>query len=176
VILVGETRDLETAQISIRAALTGHLVFSTLHTNDCPSTIARLVDMGIPPFLVSSSLLLILAQRLGRKICKDCREPYEGDEDTLAPYGHVPTGGRCTFHKGKGCQVCNFTGMKGRVAIYEVMPITEEIRDMILKSAPTADLRLAAQQQGMKSLRQAGLMKVLEGTTTVEEVVRVTLA
>jgi type IV pilus assembly protein PilB len=177
VILVGETRDLETAQIAIRAALTGHLVFSTLHTNDSPSTIARLVDMGIPPFLVASSLVLILAQRLGRKVCKDCREPYEADEEMLIPYGHQPTGlGKVAFFRGKGCQTCNFTGMKGRVAIYEVMPITQETRDMILRGASTADLRAAAQSQGMKTLRQAGLLKVLEGTTTVEEVLRVTVA
>jgi len=177
VILVGETRDLETAQISIRAALTGHLVFSTLHTNDCPSTIARLLDMGIPPFLVASSLLLLLAQRLGRKVCRACREPYDADEESLVPYGHVPSGkGKVQFYKGKGCATCNFTGMKGRVAIYEVMPISEELRDAILKSASTAELRSIAQSQGMRSLRQAGLMKVLEGTTTVEEVLRVTLS
>jgi type IV pilus assembly protein PilB len=177
VILVGETRDLETAQISIRAALTGHLVFSTLHTNDCPSTIARLLDMGIQPFLVASSLLLILAQRLGRKICKACKEPFEGDEESLVPYGHVPQGlGKVTFHKGKGCPTCNFTGMKGRVAIYEVMPISEELRDAILRNVPTAELRELAQSQGMKSLRQSGLLKVLDGTTTIEEVLRVTLS
>ncbi len=177
VILVGETRDLETAQISIRAALTGHLVFSTLHTNDCPSTIARLLDMGIPPFLVASSLLLLLAQRLGRKVCRACREPYDADEESLVPYGHVPSGkGKVQFYKGKGCATCNFTGMKGRVAIYEVMPISEELRDAILKNASTAELRSMAQSQGMRSLRQAGLMKVLEGTTTVEEVLRVTLS
>jgi type IV pilus assembly protein PilB len=177
VILVGETRDLETAQISIRAALTGHLVFSTLHTNDCPSTIARLLDMGIPSFLVASSLLLVLAQRLGRKICKQCREPYDADEESLVQYGHVPTGkGKMQFYKGKGCATCNFTGMKGRVAIYEVMPIGEELRDGILKNAPTAELRSLALAAGMKSLRQAGLMKVIEGTTTVEEVLRVTLS
>ncbi len=177
VILVGETRDLETAQISIRAALTGHLVFSTLHTNDCPSTIARLLDMGIPPFLVASSLLLIVAQRLGRKICRACREPYDADEESLVTYGHVPSGkGRVQFYKGKGCATCNFTGMKGRVAIYEVMPITEEIRDGILKNMSTAELRAIAQSQGMKSLRQAGLLKVIEGTTSIEEVLRVTLS
>ena len=177
VILVGETRDLETAQISIRAALTGHLVFSTLHTNDCPSTIARLVDMGIPPFLISSALQLILAQRLGRKVCKDCKEPYEADEETLVPYGHVPTGlGRLQLFKGKGCQICNFTGMKGRIALYEVMPISQELRDAILKAAPTAELREIAQAQGMKTLRQAGLYKVIEGTTTVDEVLRVTMS
>jgi len=176
VILVGETRDLETAQISIRAALTGHLVFTTLHTNDCPSTIARLLDMGIPPFLVSSSLLLILAQRLGRKLCSGCREPYEVDEQTLVPYGHVSTGrGKVTLYKGKGCPACSFTGMKGRVAIYEVMPISDELRDAILRSAQTAELQKIAQSQGMKTLRQSGLSKVLEGTTTIEEVLRVTL-
>jgi type IV pilus assembly protein PilB len=177
VILVGETRDLETAQISIRAALTGHLVFTTLHTNDCPSTVARLFDMGIQPFLLSSSLLLILAQRLGRKICKDCKQPYDAKEEDLVPYGHVPTGrGKVQFFKGKGCQTCNFTGMKGRVAIYEVMPISEPVRDMILKNASTAELREAARKEGMKTLREAGLYKVLEGTTTVEEVLRVTLS
>src|SRR5213596_1283281 len=153
VILVGETRDLETAQISIRAALTGHLVFTTLHTNDCPSTIARLLDMGIPPFLVASSLLLIVAQRLGRKICRACREPYDADEASLVTYGHVPSGkGRVQFYKGKGCATCNFTGMKGRIAIYEVMPVGEELRDAILKNASTADLRSIAQSQGMRSL------------------------
>src|SRR5262244_2629598 len=177
VVLVGETRDLETAQIGIRAALTGHLVLTTLHTNDSPSTVARLLDMGIPPFLVSSSLLLILAQRLGRKICRQCREPYDADEESLVQYGHVPSGkGKLQFYKGKGCATCNFTGMKGRIAIYEVMPITEEVRDGILKNVPTAELRAVAQSQGMKSLRQAGLMKVIEGTTTVEEVLRVTLS
>ena len=177
VILVGETRDLETAQIGIRAALTGHLVLTTLHTNDCPSTIARLLDMGIPPFLVSSSLLLILAQRLGRKICKECKEPFEEEEESLIPYGHVPQGlGKVSFYKGKGCPVCNFTGLKGRVAIYEVMPVTQEIRDLILRNAPTAEIREMAISQGMKTLRQSGLLKVLEGTTTVEEVLRVTLA
>ncbi len=177
VILVGETRDLETAQISIRAALTGHLVFSTLHTNDCPSTIARLLDMGIPSFLVASSLLLVLAQRLGRKVCKQCREPYDADEESLVQYGHVPTGkGKMQFYKGKGCATCNFTGMKGRIAIYEVMPVGEDLRSAILKNASTAELRAIAETAGMRSLRQAGLMKVIEGTTTIEEVLRVTLS
>jgi type IV pilus assembly protein PilB len=133
--------------------------------------------MGIPPFLVSSSLLLILAQRLGRKICSQCKEPYNADEESLVPYGHVPTGkGKVQFYKGKGCPTCNFTGMKGRVAIYETMPISEELRGAILKSATTAELREVAQRDGMKTLRQNGLQKVLEGTTTVEEVLRVTLA
>jgi len=177
VILVGETRDLETAQISIRAALTGHLVFTTLHTNDCPSTVARLVDMGVQPFLLSSALQLILAQRLGRKICSECKEPVEGHEEQLVPLGHVSQGlGKVTFYKGRGCQTCNFTGMKGRVAIYEVMPITEELRELVLKDASTAELREMAQRQGMKTLRQAGLQKVLEGTTTAAEILRVTMS
>jgi type IV pilus assembly protein PilB len=177
VILVGETRDLETAQIAVRAALTGHLVFSTLHTNDCPSTVARLVDMGIPPFLVSSSLQLILAQRLGRKVCQACREPYDADEESLVPYGHTPTGvGRCTLYKGRGCATCNYTGMKGRVAIYEVMPVTDQLRDMILKSASPASLAAAARTNGTLPLRAAGIRKALEGITTIAEVLRVTLA
>jgi len=176
IILVGETRDLETAQIGIRAALTGHLVLTTLHTNDCPSTVARLLDMGIPPFLVSSSLMLILAQRLGRRVCKDCKQPYEADEETLVPYGHVSQGlGKVNFFKGKGCATCNFTGMKGRVAIYEVMPITQELRDLMIRNAPTNEIREVAQVQGMKTLRQNALQKVLDGVMTIEEVLRVTL-
>jgi type IV pilus assembly protein PilB len=177
VILVGETRDLETAQISVRAALTGHLVFTTLHTNDCPSTIARLVDMGVQPFLLSSSLLLVVAQRLGRRICQECKVPVEADEEDLVPYGHVPQGlGRLTLYQGRGCATCNYSGMKGRVAIYEVMPITDEVRQLILKDAPSAEIREMAERQGMKTLRQAGLLKVLEGTTTTQEVLRVTLS
>src|SRR2546422_671728 len=157
--------------------LTGHLVFTTLHTNDCPSTVARLFDMGIQPFLLSSALLLILAQRLGRRICKDCRQPVEGKEEDLVPYGHVPLGlTNVNFSRGKGCATCNFTGMKGRVAIYEVMPVTAPLRDMILKNAATADIREQAQKDGMKTLRQSGLAKVLDGTTTVEEILRVTLS
>jgi len=177
VILVGETRDLETAQIAIRAALTGHLVLSTLHTNDCPSTVARLLDMGVPPFLVSSSLLLVVAQRLARKVCRDCREPYEVEEESLVPYGHVPRGlGRVAFYRGKGCQACSFTGMKGRVAIYETMLVSQEIRDLILRNGEMSEIREVAQSQGMRTLRQNGLGKVIEGTTTVDEVLRVTLA
>jgi type IV pilus assembly protein PilB len=177
VILVGETRDLETAQISVRAALTGHLVFTTLHTNDCPSTVARLVDMGVPPFLLSSSLLLVVAQRLGRRICMNCKAPVEAHEDDLIPYGHVPQGlGHVTLYEGRGCQMCSYSGMKGRVAIYELMPITDELRQLILKDASSAEIREAAERQGMKTLRQAGLLKVLEGTTTTQEVLRVTLS
>jgi len=175
VILVGEMRDLETAQVAVRAALTGHLVLSTLHTNDCPSTIDRLLDMGIPAFLVSSSLRLVLAQRLVRKVCTECREPYEVDEESLIPYGHIPQGrGKCTMYRGKGCQTCNLTGMKGRVAISEAMPITKELRERIMHHAPTVEIREVARRQGMKTLREAGLLKAIEGITTVAEVLRAT--
>jgi type IV pilus assembly protein PilB len=177
VILVGETRDLETAQISIRAALTGHLVFSTLHTNDCPSSVTRLVDMGIPSYLVASSLILIVAQRLARKICAQCREPYEVGEDSLVGYGHVPIGqGKVTIYRRRGCVACGNTGMKGRVALYEVMPVTPELRDLIAGNASITELRALAQSQKMKTLREAGLARVLDGTTTVDELLRVTLA
>ncbi|MEK7387200.1 MAG: ATPase, T2SS/T4P/T4SS family [candidate division NC10 bacterium] len=175
VILVGEMRDQETAQIAVRAALTGHLVLSTLHTNSAAQTIARLADMGVPPFLVSSSLRLVVAQRLARKVCQQCREPYEADEESLIQYGHAPLGlERCTLYKGKGCATCHFTGMKGRTALYEVLPVTQEIRSLILGSTFAGEIQDVATKQGMKTLREAGLLKVLEGQTTVEEVLRVT--
>ena len=175
VILVGEVRDLETAQIAIRAALTGHLVMSTLHTNDAPSTIARLGDMGIPSFLISASVLLILAQRLCRKVCPDCKESYLVDPDALVVHGYVPQGSDpVPLYKGKGCQACNYTGLRGRMAIYEVMPATPEVRDLILRGAAASELKAMAVEQGMKTLRQAGLQKVLEGSTTLEEILRVT--
>jgi len=164
-------RDLDTAQIANRAALTGHLVLSTLHTNDAPSTVTRLVDMGIPPFLLASSLRLVVAQRLARKVCEDCREPYEVDEGDLIVHGLVPQGrGAVTLYRGRGCQVCNVTGLKGRIALYEVMPITREIRDLIVSGASTEAIKKVACDLGMRTLREAGLVKVLEGVTTIEEV------
>jgi type IV pilus assembly protein PilB len=176
VILVGETRDLETAQIAVRAALTGHLVLSTLHTNDCPSTITRLVDMGIPTYLVASSLLLIVAQRLARRVCARCVEVIEVDEEVLAAHGHAASGGgRLRVARGKGCERCNFTGMKGRIALYELMPITDTIRDMIVRDASTRELRAAAQAQGMRTLREAGIARVLGGTMAIDEMLRVTV-
>jgi len=174
VILVGEMRDLETAQIANRAALTGHLVLSTLHTNDAVSTVARLLDMGIPSFLLASSLRLVVAQRLLRKICVECREPQEIDAGSLTPYAAIPTGGRVTVFAGRGCAVCNHTGLKGRIAIYEVMPVTNEIKDLIVRGARPVEICKAARDQGMRTLREAGLAKVLEGVTTLEEVLRVT--
>src|SRR5262249_20238792 len=176
VILVGETRDLETAQLALRAALPRPLVLSTIHPNDCPSTVPRLLDMGVPPFLVSSSLLLVLAQRLARKVCRECREAYEADEESLVPYGHVPRGlGRISFYRGRGCRTCSFPGMEGRWAVYETVPASAELRDLILRNADGAEIREIAQSQGMQTLRQNGLAKVIEGTTTVDEVLRVPL-
>ena len=178
VILVGETRDLETAQIAIRAALTGHLVFTTLHTNDCPSTVARLVDMGVPPFLAVLGAGAHPGPAAGppdlQGLQGAVRRP-RGRSGALRPRGPGARQDQA-LSSGKGCQTCNFTGMKGRVAIYEVMPISDEIRELILKDAPTAEIREMAQSQGMKTLRQAGLQKVLEGVTTTQEVLRVTLA
>jgi len=173
--MLGEMRDLETIQTAVRAALTGHLVLSTLHTNDCPSTVARLLDMGIAPFLIAASLRLILAQRLARTICAECREGYEVAEESLVPYGHIPTGcGAYTLFRGKGCPACNFTGMKGRVALYEMMPMTQPIRDLIAKSSSTDEIRRVAREEGMVSLREAGLRRVIEGVTSVDEMLRVT--
>jgi type IV pilus assembly protein PilB len=175
IILVGEMRDLETAQVANRAALTGHLVLSTLHTNDAPSTIARLLDMGLPPFLLSSSLRLVVAQRLVRKICEECKVTYDVQEDSLLPHGYTAQGeGVITLAKGKGCNTCSFTGLKGRLAIYEVMPVTPEIRELMVGNATTTELCKAARDQGMRTLREAGLAKVIEGVTTIEEVLRVT--
>jgi type IV pilus assembly protein PilB len=174
VILVGEMRDLETAQIANRAALTGHLVLSTLHTNDAASTVARLLDMGIPPFLLASSLRLVVAQRLIRKVCGECREPREIDEASLVPYTSAPSNGRVTVFVGRGCPVCNQTGLKGRVAIYEVMPVTSVIKNLIVQGGRPEEICKAARDQGMRTLREAGFAKVLEGVTTLEEVLRVT--
>jgi type IV pilus assembly protein PilB len=176
VILVGEMRDLETAQIANRAALTGHLVLSTLHTNDAASTVARLLDMGIPSFLLASSLRLIVAQRLVRKVCEECKQAYEADESTLVPHGHRPRDlGRLTLYKGRGCSMCHQTGLKGRVALYEAMPVTAELKELVLQAAPPAEIARLARDQGMRTLREAGLQKVIDGVTTVEEVLRVTI-
>jgi type IV pilus assembly protein PilB len=175
VILVGEMRDLDTAQIAARAALTGHLVLSTLHTNDAPSTVTRLADMGIPPFLVASSLRLIVAQRLARKICEACRGPYDCDEGDLIPHGLRPQGrGALVLYRGVGCPACTYTGFKGRIAIYEVLPITREIRELISRGADPAEIKKVARDLGMLTLREAGLLKVLDGITTIEEILRVT--
>jgi type IV pilus assembly protein PilB len=175
VILVGEMRDHETAQIANRAALTGHLVLSTLHTNDAASTVARLLDMGVPPFLLASSLRLVVAQRLVRKVCEECKQPSDVDASIFAPYMEpLPGEGRVTVFKGRGCAACSQTGLKGRIAIYEVMPVTREIKELIVHGAPPSEIAKVARDQGARTLREAGLTRVLEGMTTIDEVLRVT--
>jgi type IV pilus assembly protein PilB len=175
VILVGEIRDQETATIANRAALTGHLVLSTLHTNDAASSIARLLDMAIPPFLLASSLRLVVAQRLIRKVCEECKRAHEVDESTLVDYGYVSRGvGKITLSKGRGCAACTHSGLKGRAAIYEIMPITREIKDLILQGAPPTEICKVARDQGMTTLRESALAKLIAGVTTLEEVLRVT--
>ncbi len=177
IIMVGEIRDYETAEISVKAALTGHMVLSTLHTNDAPSTVNRLLNMGIEPFLVSSSCNLILAQRLARKICKDCREKLQIGEKVLEDLGVSPQEARkIECSKGKGCATCNGTGYKGRIALYEVMPFTESIKELVLNGASSAEIKRAAVKDGMKTLRMSGITKVSEGVTTIEEILRVTMA
>ncbi|GMR04778.1 MAG: type IV-A pilus assembly ATPase PilB [Thermodesulfobacteriota bacterium] len=177
IIMVGEVRDYETAEIAIKAALTGHLVLSTLHTNDAPSTVNRLLNMGIEPFLVASSTNLILAQRLARKVCTDCRENVEIPEATLIDLGVKPKDAKkAECYKGKGCATCSGTGYKGRIALYEVMPFTETIKELVLNGASSAEIKKAAIGDGMKTLRMSGITKVLEGMTTIEEVLRVTMA
>jgi type IV pilus assembly protein PilB len=176
IILVGEIRDRETAEIAIQASLTGHLVFSTLHTNDAPSTVTRLRDMGIPSFMITATVEAILAQRLVRTICKDCREKYTPTPDQLAELELTPeeTKGKF-FYRGRGCSVCNNTGYKGRTAIHEFMLINDEIRDLIIHNVSSTDLRVAAARNGMLTLREAGLQKIFNGLTTIDEVVRETV-
>jgi len=176
IVMVGEIRDLETGQISIQASLTGHLVFSTLHTNDAPSTIARLLDLGLEPFLVTATLEGIIAQRLVRKICRNCRKQFEPSEETLLELGLTPdkVAGK-KFYYGKGCEQCNNTGYKGRVGIFEIMVFNDELRDLVMKRSSTAVLREAARRNGMRLLRDNGLSLVYDGTTTIEEVARETI-
>jgi type IV pilus assembly protein PilB len=177
IVLVGEIRDFETAEIAIKAALTGHLVLSTLHTNDAPSTISRLMNMGIEPFLVATSVNLIQAQRLIRRICKDCKQDHPMPVEALIEVGFTTEEAKSmkTF-KGKGCATCNNTGYKGRIGLYEVMEITDEIRELILIGASSLELRKKAVDDGMITLRESGLHKIRAGVTTLEEVVRETVA
>ena len=174
-IMVGETRDLETAQIAIQASLTGHLVLTTLHTNDAPSAVARLIDMGVEPFLIASSLEGILAQRLVRRICTNCRTPYEPSESVLRQIGlSVHEVGDKNFYYGSGCDQCNNTGYKGRKGIYELLNITEPIRDLITSRAPSVVIRQKAIELGMSTLRADGLRSIFDGETTIEEVLKYT--
>jgi len=175
IIMVGEIRDTETAEIAIEAALTGHLVLSTLHTNDAPSTVTRLVDMGVEPFLVSSSVILVVAQRLARRICPYCKEPYVYPEEVLKEVGFTDEEikGLKTY-RGKGCEKCDYTGYKGRVALYEVMEVVPEIRDAIVRGENADRIRDIAKKYGMRTLREIGKIKIAKGITTPEEVLRVT--
>jgi type IV pilus assembly protein PilB len=176
IILVGEIRDFETAEIAVKAALTGHLVLSTLHTNDAPSTINRLMNMGIEPFLVANSVHLICAQRLVRRICTQCKQPDPHAPAALIKAGYTPEdAGIVQPKKGTGCERCNKTGYKGRVGLYEVMEVSEELRELILVGASGLELRRKAVDEGMITLRGSGLRKVMDGVTTVEEVVRETV-
>jgi type IV pilus assembly protein PilB len=177
VILVGEVRDLETAEIAVQASLTGHLVFTTLHTNDAPSSIARLLDLGLEPFLITATVEGIVAQRLVRRICTTCRTPYEPTEEMLFELGLTPDDvkGKPFFY-GRGCEICNNTGYKGRLGIYEIMTFNDEIRELVMNHASTNILRTAAKKGGMKILRENGLAAIYDGVTTIEEVVKETIA
>lgn len=171
IIMVGEIRDLETAEIAFKAASTGHMVVSTLHTNDAPTTVTRLGEMGIPPYLIVSTINLIVAQRLMGRICESCKELMKVPEDTLKSLGvtqeEIP---KFQVYKAKGCNACNNTGIRGRVAIYELMPLNEQIKDSILRGASTNDLRQICHNLGLRTLRRSALMKLARGVTTIEEV------
>ena len=176
IILVGEIRDFETAEIAIKAALTGHLVLSTLHTNGAPETISRLMNMGIEPFLVATSIHLIVAQRLIRRICTNCTEPVDVPNQVLLKAGFSQQEARTVkVMKGRGCERCNSTGYKGRTALYEVMEINDVLRELILVGASSLELKKKAVEQGMMTLRRSGLCKILLGQTTMDEVLRETV-
>jgi len=175
IIMVGEIRDFETAEIAIKAALTGHLVLSTLHTNDAPSSVSRLLNMGIEPFLVSTSLLLVVAQRLVRRICPQCKQPITYPPEALIDVGFSPDEiPNLRLYKGAGCPNCNNTGYRGRIGVFEVMEVSDTIREMILEGASTLELKHQAREEGMITLRESGLIKVRQGITTIEEVLRET--
>jgi len=176
IILVGETRDLETAEIAVQASLTGHLVFTTLHTNDAPSSIARLLDLGLEPFLLTATIEGIVAQRLVRRICAVCKEPFTPSEQQLMELNLTPDDleGR-QLYRGAGCEKCNQSGYRGRMSIGEVMVLEDDMRELIIQNASTQVLRAEARKRGMRTLREAGLMAMYEGQTTIDEVVRETL-
>ena len=174
VIMVGEIRDRETADIAVRAALTGHLVFSTIHTNDAAGAITRLIDMGVEPFLVASSVLGVVAQRLVRTICPECKEAYELPSDASERvFMGMAADEPITLYRGKGCSHCNFTGYKGRVAIHEVLLLTPALRGAVVQQVSSDELTAAAKQYGLVSMKEDGIAKALSGKTTIEEVIRV---
>jgi type IV pilus assembly protein PilB len=175
IIMVGEMRDLETSQIAIQASLTGHLVLTTLHTNDAPGAVTRLIDMGVEPFLISSTLLCVLAQRLVRTICKNCRTPFEPTESQLSMMNLSPHDvGDKVFYYGRGCSNCNDTGYKGRKGIFELLPVSDPVRALINERAPTVVLRQKAVELGMITLREDGLRSIFDGDSTIEEVLKYT--
>src|SRR5262245_24951817 len=175
VIMLGEMRDLETSQIAIQASLTGHLVLSTLHTNDAPGAVTRLVDMGVEPFLISSSLMAVLAQRLVRTVCKKCLTPFEPTENQLSLLNLSPHDiGDKVFYYGRGCSTCNDTGYKGRKGIFELLIVSEPVRELINERAPTVVIRQKAVEEGMITLREDGLRGIFDGETTIEEVLKYT--
>ncbi len=175
-ILIGEIRDFETAEIAIQSALTGHLVFSTLHTNDAPSTITRLRDMGVPPFMITATVEAILAQRLVRRICTDCRTEFEPSDELLMELQlPVEQARKYKFYYGKGCPRCNNGGYKGRCGIYELCTVTDDVRDLVSANASTDEIRNMARTQGMTTLRESGLKQIFDGITTIDEVVRETV-
>jgi type IV pilus assembly protein PilB len=177
IILVGEIRDFETCEIAIKAALTGHLVLSTLHTNDAPSTINRMLNMGVEPFMVTAALNLIAAQRLARRLCNECKQPFEYDKQGCLDAGMLleeyEAGGQM---KGTGCRICGDTGYKGRVALYEIMPISDRLKDAVLQGYSAGELKKVAIDDGLQTLRRSGLRKISQGMTSLEEVLRVTRA
>ncbi|KAA3662414.1 MAG: type II secretion system protein GspE, partial [Calditrichaeota bacterium] len=174
IVMVGEIRDSETAKIAVEAALTGHLVLSTLHTNDAPGAVTRLIEMGVEPFLVASATIGVLAQRLVRKICPKCKYAYTPEPDLLNELGFNPSQRKWVFYKGKGCKHCNQQGYKSRLGIYEILLFNEEVRTLCLQSATSDDIKKAAIRNGMRTLRQDGFVKALKGVTTIEEVMRAT--
>jgi type IV pilus assembly protein PilB len=177
IILVGEIRDLETAEIAVKAAMTGHLVLSTLHTNDAPATVMRLINMGIEPFLVATSVNLVCAQRLVRRICADCREVMQVPRAVLTESGFTEEeAATVEIRRGSGCRSCSQSGFRGRVGLYEVMEMTDELKEMVLLGSSSMDIRKKAIEQGMTPLRRSGLLKVAAGVTTLDEVVRETMA
>ena len=175
IVMVGEIRDLETAEIAINASLTGHMVFSTLHTNDAPSAVSRLIDMGVKPFLVSASLRAALAQRLVRSICQNCKQPYEPPASELSVLGISPEqASSASFMQGQGCDKCGGNGFRGRKGVFEIFTVNQELEEMIYHNVSIVELRKKAREMGMRTMREDGFRKVLAGVTTLSEVMLVT--
>jgi len=174
IMMIGEVRDIETAEIAIQVALTGHLIFSTLHTNDAASGVTRLLDMGVQPYLTTSTVICFIAQRLVRLICPQCKYPIEDSAEVMKGFGGLPRGDeRTVVYAGKGCEACNFSGYMGRAGIYEFLPVTDEVKQLIMQRATADQIKAKAVEQGMVTLQQAGWHKVKQGLTSPQEVIRV---